>query len=141
MKVSIPFRMFSNDTKLGGTAEALAAKGLDDIDVTTMAGGARWAIQTLLEYFPKCRVFVWLPIQTGDQEKNKMHQKRNEVLRQVCEVFAVQVINCYGESGISRIFERPNARGRYLKDGVHPDVEGQKMLGSYIAKEIRNNYF
>ena len=26
-------------------------------------------------------------------------------------------------------------RGRYLKDGLHPDVEGQQLMGRYIAKE------
>lgn len=135
------FAMGSNDTKLEGVAEALAARNLDDVDVTTMAGGARWAIQTILEKFPKCCVFVWLPIQTGDQEKNAMHQKRNEVLRQVSRAFAVQVIDCYGESGISEIFENPRTRGRYLKDGAHPDIEGQQLIGRYIAKEIRNNFF
>lgn len=65
------FAMGSNDTKLDGVAEALSARTLDDVNVTTMAGGARWAIQTILENFPECRVFVWLPIQTGDKAKMK----------------------------------------------------------------------
>lgn len=135
------FAMGSNDTKLEGVTEALAARSLDDVDVTTLAGGARWAIQTILERFPKCCVFVWLPIQTGDREKNAMHQKRNEVLHRVSRALSVQVIDCYGESGISEIFETPRSRGRYLKDGVHPDIEGQQLIGRYIAKEIRNNFF
>ena len=113
------FAMGSNDTKLDGVAEALSARTLDDVNVTTMAGGARWAIQTILENFPECRVFVWLPIQTGDKAKNEMHRKRNEVLRQVSQALSVQVIDCYGESGISQFFENSNTRGRYLKDGVH----------------------
>ena len=135
------FAMGSNDTKLDGVAEALSARTLDDVNVTTMAGGARWAIQTILENFPECRVFVWLPIQTGDKAKNEMHRKRNEVLRQVSQALSVQVIDCYGESGISQFFENSNTRGRYLKDGVHPDIEGQRLIGRYIAKEIRNNFF
>ena len=71
----------------------------------------------------------------------EMHRKRNEVLRQVSQALSVQVIDCYGESGISQFFENSNTRGRYLKDGVHPDIEGQRLIGRYIAKEIRNNFF
>lgn len=26
-------------------------------------------------------------------------------------------------------------------DGLHPAEEGQRLMGRYIAKEIRNNYF
>lgn len=105
------FAMGSNDTKLDGVAEALSARTLDDVNVTTMAGGARWAIQTILENFPECRVFVWLPIQTGDKAKNEMHRKRNEVLRQVSQALSVQVIDCYGESGISQFSKIPTPVG------------------------------
>ena len=28
--------------------------------------------------------------------------------------------------------------GRYLKDGLHPDVEGQQLMGQYIAKKIQD---
>jgi lysophospholipase L1-like esterase len=30
---------------------------------------------------------------------------------------------------------------RYLRDGLHPAEKGQQLMGRYIAKEIRNNYF
>ena len=53
----------------------------------------------------------------------------------------MQLIDCYGESGICEKFEEPSSRGRYLRDGLHPDVEGQVLMGRYIAKEIRNNFF
>lgn len=29
----------------------------------------------------------------------------------------------------------------YLRDGLHPAEEGQQLMGRYIAKEIRNNYY
>ena len=121
--------------------EALRGKTLDEVDVTTMAGGARWAIQTILETYPKCRVFVCTPIQTGSVEHNGQNLQKIDILRKLCQALSVQLIDCYGESGICEKFEQPSSRGKYLRDGLHPDVEGQVLMGRYIAKEIRNNYF
>lgn len=135
------FAMGTNDSDLGSAEEALKGKTLDEVDVTTMAGGARWAIQTILEHYPKCRVFVCTPIQTGDVAHNEINLKKIEILRQLCQALSVQLIDCYSNAGITEKFEQPSGRGRYLKDGLHPDVEGQQLMGRYIAKEIRNNFF
>lgn len=135
------FAMGTNDSNLGSAEEALKGKTLDEVDVTTMAGGARWAIQTILEHYPKCRVFVCTPIQTGDVAHNDINRKKIEILRQLCQALSVQLIDCYSNAGITEKFEQPGGRGRYLKDGLHPDVEGQQLMGRYIAKEIRNNFF
>lgn len=135
------FSMGTNDTNLGSAEEALKNKNLEDVDVTTMAGGARWSIQTIVETYPKCRVFVCTPIQSGSEKHNALNEKKIEILKQICRAFSVQVIDCYSECGISGIFETWQKRGRYLKDGLHPDKEGQVLMGHYIAKEIRNNYY
>jgi len=135
------FSMGTNDTNLGSATEALEGKTLDSVDVNTMAGGARWSIQTILQRFPKCRVFLCTPIQTGDVEHNKMNLKKIEILREICCALSVQVIDCYSNSGITEKFEQPKGHGRYLRDGLHPEAEGQQLMGRYIAKEIRNNFF
>lgn len=135
------FAMGTNDTVLGSAEEALKSKDLNDIDITTMAGGARWSIQTMTETFPNCRVFLCTPIQSGSKEKNELNEKKIEILREICKAFSVQVIDCYSECGISYMYESWKSQGRYLKDGLHPDIEGQKLMGRYIAKEIRNNYY
>ena len=46
------FSMGTNDKNLGSAEESLKGKTLAEVDVTTMAGGARWAIQTILEHYP-----------------------------------------------------------------------------------------
>lgn len=135
------FSMGTNDINLGNAAEALKGENLDEIDLTTMAGGARWSIQTITEHFPNCRVFLCTPIQTGSPEHNKLNLRKIEILKEICRAFSVQVIDCYANSGISEKYEVWNARGRYLKDGLHPDIEGQQLMGRYIAKEILINYF
>lgn len=135
------FSMGTNDTRLGSAFEALKSKTLDNVDVTTMAGGARWAIQTITEQYPTCRVFLCTPIQTGNAAHNELNLKKIAILREICQAFSVQIIDCYSECGISEKYEKPDGRGRYLKDGLHPDVEGQQLMGRYIAKEIYNNFF
>lgn len=135
------FSMGTNDNNLGSAEEALKGKILDEVDVTTMAGGARWAIQTILEHYPRCRVFVSTPIQTGSTEHNGQNLKKIAILRELCQSLSVQLIDCYSNSGITEKFEQPSGSGRYLRDGLHPDKEGQELMGRYIAKEIRNNFF
>jgi len=44
----------------------------------------------------------------------------------------------YSECGIKAEDEVWEERGRYLKDGLHPDVEGQQLMGQYIAKKIQD---
>jgi len=134
------FSMGTNDGNLGSAEEALKGKSLEDVDVCTMAGGARWAIQTIIERFPNCRVFVCTPIQTSDVNHNEQNMRKIEILKEICRSLSVQVIDCYGESGITEKLEYGRGK-RYLRDGLHPGKEGQQLMGRYIAKEIRNNYF
>mgnify|MGYP000006202263 FL=1 len=132
------FSMGTNDTKIGSASEVLKEKRLDKVDLTTMAGGARWCIQTIIERFPKCRVFLCTPIQSGSISHNELNLKKIAVLREICSTFSVPVIDCYSECGIRAEDEIWGGRGRYLKDGLHPDVEGQQLMGRYIAKKIQN---
>lgn len=134
------FSMGTNDSRLGSAQEALQGKSLDQVDVTTMAGGARWAIQKIIERFPDCRVFVCTPIQTSDPGHNQQNLQKAEILKEICRSLSVQIIDCYSECGITEKTENGHGQ-RYLRDGLHPGTEGQQLMGRYIAKEIRNNYF
>ena len=97
---------------VGSAEESLKGKTLAEVDVTTMAGGARWAIQTILEHYPKCRVFVCTPIQTGDVTRNERNLEKIAILREICRALSVQLIDCYSNSGITEKFEQPSGRGR-----------------------------
>lgn len=140
------FAMGTNDLEefIGDPEKALSGKelaGNDSIDLFTEAGAARWCIQTILESFPECRVFVLTPLQTATPEHNRKVEKTIECLRRICRGLSVQVIDAYSGSGICEKFEVIGGRGKYLKDGLHPDVEGQALEGAFASKEIRNNYF
>lgn len=140
------FAMGTNDLEafIGDPDKALTGKELssnENIDLFTEAGAARWCIQTIQENFPECRVFVMTPIQTATPEHNQKIEKTIECLRKICRGLSVQVIDAYSGSGICEKFEVIGGRGKYLKDGLHPDVEGQTLEGAFATKEIRNNYF
>lgn len=140
------FAMGTNDWEdcLGDAKKALKGKALagnEYIDLYTEAGAARWCIQRIMEEFPQCRVFVLTPIQTGSPAHNKKNTQTIKILKRIAGSLCAQVIDCFHNCGISEKFETPDAPGRYLKDGLHPDVPGQKLMGRYAAKEIRNNMF
>ena len=119
------FSMGTNDRNLGSAEEALKGKTLDEVDVNTMAGGARWSIQTILEHYPQCRVIPCAqPIQTGNPEHNALNLQKIAILRELCRALSVQLIDCYSNCGITEKFEQPSGSGRYLRDGLHPDKAG-----------------
>lgn len=140
------FAMGTNDLEefIGDPEKALTGKELSDnsnIDLFTEAGAARWCIQTIRENFPNCRVFVMTPIQTATPEHNKKIEKTIECLKKICRGLSVQVIDAYSNSGICEKSEVIGGMGRYLKDGLHPELNGQALEGAFATKEIRNNYF
>ncbi len=140
------FAMGTNDEEnmLGDADKALTGKeldGNDNIDLFTEAGAARWCIQRIMEEFPLCRVFVLTPIQTATPEHNAKIAKTVEILRKVAGGMSAQVVDCFNNCGICEKFEVIGGTGKYLRDGLHPDVPGQTLEGRYAAKEIRNNMF
>ncbi len=140
------FAMGTNDSEecFGDAEKALKGKSLEDnknIDLYTTAGAMRWCIQTILENFPDCRVFVLTPLQTAKRAHNKKTLEQIKVMRRICGGMSVQMIDCFNNCGICEKFEIDGGEGRYLRDGLHPHEKGQALQGAFAAKEIRNNYF
>ena len=140
------FAMGTNDWEgcLGDPDKALLGKeleGNENIDLFTEAGAARWCIQRIMEEFPECRVFVLTPIQTATPEHNAKIEKTIGILRKIAGAMSAQIIDCFHGCGICEKFEVIGGTGKYLRDGLHPDVPGQTLQGKFAAKEIRNNMF
>ena len=137
------FAMGTNDSLdcIGDADTALAEKSLDNVDLFTESGAVRWCIQRIMEEFPDCRIFVLTPIQAGDPCHNAKNVKIVENLTYIARAMSAQVVDCYHGCGICEKFEKIGETGRYLRDGLHPDVPGQTLQGRFAAKEIRNNLF
>ena len=132
----------NDDVQYIGNAEfALEGKKKRIEDTFTEAGAMRWCIQTIQEQFPEARIFVCTPMQTGSPEHNKKIELQIESMKKICTAMSVQMIDVYGGCGVCEKYEKWGKKGRYLKDGLHPDKDGQRLQGRFILKEIVKNMF
>ena len=113
------------------------AMGTNDTDFARMETDARSAIMLVKEHFPKCKVFVCTPIQSGSSEKNADNRAKIERLSAVCAELHVPLIDCYNGVPIREEDEVWMGKGKYLRDGLHPDKPGQELMGHYIASEVK----
>lgn len=137
------FAMGTNDWEesLGDADKTLVGKeleGNENIDLFTQAGAARWCIQRIMEEFPKCRVFVLTPIQSADAVHNAKIEKTIEILRKISAAMSAQVIDCFHGCGICERSEVIGGHGKYLRDGLHPDIPGQILQGKFVAEQLRS---
>lgn len=136
------FAMGTNDSTIGTVADALNGKDPDALSTAvrqTMVGGARWAIQKIITTYPNCRVYISAPIQRADAVANAKGLEKSIALKEISNSLSVGYFNTFGECGITEKVESGTAP--YLSDGLHPNTAGQQLMGKYLAKEIRNNYF
>ena len=136
------FAMGTNDSAIGTVADALNGKDPDALSAAvrqTMVGGARWAIQKIITTYPNCRVYISAPIQRADAMANAKGLEKSIALKEISNSLSVGYFNTFGECGITEKVESGTAP--YLSDGSHPNAAGQQLMGKYLAKEIRNNYF
>ena len=136
------FAMGTNDSIIGTVADALNGKDPDALSAAvrqTMVGGARWAIQKIITTYPNCRVYISAPIQRADATANAKGLEKSIALKEISNSLSVGYFNTFGECGITEKVESGTAP--YLSDELHPNAAGQQLIGKYLAKEIRNNYF
>ena len=67
-------------------------------------------------------------------------QKRCEIIRKIAEDFSVEVIDMWAKSGIVGALEAASGAGPYLRDGLHPNQAGEKLMGKCAANYIRCTY-
>ena len=116
------------------------AMGTNDSNLEAMVDGAERAITTLQKRFPKCKIFVCTPIQTGNPDNNALNRQKIALLEPLCKRLGVDVIDCYHGVPIREEEENWMAPGKYLRDGLHPEKPGQELMGHYIASEVKRLY-
>ncbi len=124
-----------------GSYEDAFAQDLASTSQLTVANAARKALHYLRENYPDAEIFWSLPLQSSRSDRSYVTMTNiGNVIRSICYRYNVIVIESTTESGIMDEFESGNSQGRYLVDGLHPDANGSKLLGTYIANEVMLKY-
>lgn len=142
----------SNNNSNGSVDEAMSAKSINDSDFVnengkslkyTMCGAMRWCIETIKRNYPNCKVFVSLPIQRASYETNKDYLfPKVQLIKDMAIQMGCQIIDQYKGCGITSAIENDaSPYGPYLRDGLHPNTDGQKLMGAFAASQIKAKYF
>ena len=109
-----------------------------DDEYYNLAGGMRYAIGLIRNAYPNCKIFVLTPIQRAGSlvGVNLDMINRIEAIKKMASVFSAPIIDMFNCCGIAGTFEKNDGTGRYLADGLHPRVSGQKVMGAYAAEQI-----
>lgn len=124
--------------------ERLVNTKLDDMTIDqkcTISGGIRWCVETLIKKYPDAELMLATPIQSNFSSKKPYYGRVNTWLKKIAEYYSVKIIDAYAECGITSAFEKDendeDMSGRYLCDGIHPNVVGNKLMSAYYAKAIK----
>lgn len=105
-----------------------------DARLTTMAGGMRFAIETLWAAYPAIKVIVTTPIYTQNTSYNKVRHI-NTVIKQVASYLSVPVIDLTYESQIT-----PWRYSWQSCDTLHPDVRGAMYMAEAIGAGLVRHF-
>lgn len=141
-----------NGNSNGSVEEAMQAISISDTDFVdaqgkslkyTMCGAMRWCIETIKRQYPNCCVFVSLPIQRASYSTNKTYlYPKIQLIKEMAIQMGCQIIDQYNGCGITAAIENDSSPyGPYLRDGLHPNTDGQKLMGAFAASQIKTKYF
>lgn len=113
----------------------IASGGYIDVDATIenlrnsiFAETVRKSFMRIKKQFPLAKCYMCLPLQRGLKE---FPSEILECLRKMSARYGFTIIDCYGESGITRDFHSV-----YLQDSLHPNDKGKEVMGRYIVNRI-----
>jgi hypothetical protein len=101
----------------------------------------RWVAEKLWSQFPNADIFWCTPIQGAEDVRQTWVQIRKcDYMKEVASHLACPVIDATRNSGIYGRYETRDVNGKYLIDGLHPNMYGRKKLGLFYASEIIDYY-
>ena len=122
-------------------AENDAYIDVDTVDRTRYDGAMRWIAEKLWGLFPDAVIFFATPIQAAEAMRGTWVQMlKSDYIQEIAGYLGTPTIDATRKSGIYGRYENANANGKYLYDGLHPNLEGRIKLGRYYASEVVN-YF
>ena len=121
---------------------------MGDGDVYTFYGALRTLCLYLIKNYPDKQIVFMTPLHRLNEELdyNKRLADGNpnarplvdfvNAIREVCELFAIPVLDMFKESGMpARVWAWCE---RYMPDGLHPNDEGQKLIAHKLQKFLEN---
>lgn len=123
---------------LGDYATAMSKTTLASLDKTLLYESIRWAFWTLKTTYPNAVCFATLPVQSPTIDLEGSSAPVIEAITLMAKRYNFIIIDGQNESGIVKDFEVAGSTGRYLYDGLHPNVDGQVMIANLIDRVILN---
>ncbi len=113
---------------------------VNSCNLTKVSGAMRWIYEKIIGAYPNAQVFFATPIQGAESSRNysSMLIRRNAITA-VANRMSVNVIDAFEKSGIYGRYEISGENGKYLADGLHPNVTGGKLLAKCYQNEIESN--
>ena len=126
----------TNDaTTILGTYETAMSKDIADLDLSKTAEAMRWSLYKIRENFPNAVCFYCTQLQRASTETSE-REDANNLMVKLAKRYGFNIIDCMYESGIVKDFEVASKPGRYLYDGLHPNVDGQRVQANLIVSRI-----
>lgn len=105
---------------------------MGDTESTTFYGAMDILIQGLLRKYPGKRIGFITPLRYGDGTKAEPYI---DAIHDVCEKYAVPVLDLYREGMISTATEELSAT--YFKDGLHPNELGHDVMARKVEAFLK----
>ena len=116
---------------------AMSKSSLSELDTTNLYESIRYSFWKLRTHYPDATMYAALPIQRVAREQP---EELIEAITKMAHRYNFIIIDGLRESGIVRDFEVSGGNGRYLEDGLHPNVDGQIKMAKLYSRVIKNTY-
>ena len=107
----------------------------EDRSEDTYYGAWHVLLRGLIEKYPEAVIVVMTPLHRCMEEvpsigNGKPLKVYIDILKEVCEYYAVPVLDLYATSGIQP--DVPVIRETYMPDGIHPNNAGNRLIASRL---------
>gem|GEM_PF-1524098 len=104
--------------------------------VPTFVASYKGTLEILIKDNPKAKIYAMTVMYNGliggpNQINYERAESYNRIIREVCKMYSVEVIDLFSEVGIT-----PLNASLYLRDAVHPNREGGKKIADLILSKI-----
>lgn len=113
---------------------------VEELDRKVFASAFRYSVEKLQTLYPAAKIYICTPIQGYITTRSYAQSKaKGDYLKLLADRMSLEVIDTF-HCGICDIYEKKDANGRYLIDGLHPNAAGAKKIGVFNASAVIASY-